>query len=46
MYKYTCINIYIIIKTMCALGYHHNGFVATHARAHIELQVEITYNYK
>ena len=31
---------------MCPLRYHHNGFVATHARAHVELQAEITYNYK
>ena len=24
-------NIYVIMKTMCPPGYHHNGFVATHA---------------
>ena len=24
-------NIYLIMKTMCPPGYHHNGFVATHA---------------
>ena len=24
-------NIYVIMKTMCTPGYHHNGFVATHA---------------
>ena len=24
-------NIYVIVKTMCPPGYHHNGFVATHA---------------
>ena len=24
-------NIYAIVKTMCPLGYHHNGFVVTHA---------------
>ena len=23
--------IYVIMKTMCPPGYHHNGFVATHA---------------
>ena len=23
------------MKTMCPLGYHHNGFVATHALGHI-----------
>ena len=24
-------NIYAIMKTMCPPGYHHNGFVVTHA---------------
>ena len=24
-------NLYAIMKTMCPLGYHHNGVVATHA---------------
>ena len=24
----------IIIKTICTPGYHHNGFVATHALGH------------
>ena len=24
-------NIYVIMKTMYSPGYHHNGFVATHA---------------
>ena len=28
-------NIYAIIKTMCPPGYHHNGFVATHALGHM-----------
>ena len=28
-------NIYIIMKTMCPPGYHHNGFVATHALGHM-----------
>ena len=28
-------NIYVIIKTMCPPGYHHNGFVATHALGHM-----------
>ena len=23
------------MKTMCPPGYHHNGFVATHARGHM-----------
>ena len=27
-------NIYVIMKTMCPPGYHHNGFVATHALVH------------
>ena len=29
------IYIYIIIKTMCPPGYHHNGFVATHPFGHM-----------
>ena len=28
-------NIYVIMKTMCPSGYHHNGFVATHALGHM-----------
>ena len=28
-------NIYGIMKTMCPPGYHHNGFVATHALGHM-----------
>ena len=28
---YIYISIYIIMKTMCPPGYHHNAFVATHA---------------
>ena len=28
-------NIYVIMKTMCPPGYHHNGFVATHALGHM-----------
>ena len=28
---YIYIYIYVIMKTMCPSGYHHNGFVATHA---------------
>ena len=30
---YVCKYIYVFIKTMCSRGYHHNGFVATHALA-------------
>ena len=26
------------MKTMCPPGYHHNGFVATHAFGHMNLQ--------
>ena len=29
------IDIYVIMKTMCPPGYHHNGFVATHALGHM-----------
>ena len=28
-------NIYVIMKTMCLPGYHHNGFVATYALGHM-----------
>ena len=28
-------NIYVIMKTMCPPGYHHNGFVTTHALGHM-----------
>ena len=28
-------NIYAIMETMCPPGYHHNGFVATHALGHM-----------
>ena len=31
---YIYIYIYIIMETMCPPNYHHNGFVATHARGH------------
>ena len=32
---YIYIYIYVIMKTMCPPGYHHNGFVATHALGHM-----------
>ena len=35
IYIYICICIYVIMKTMCPPGYHHNGFVATHALGHM-----------
>ena len=28
-------NLYAIMKTLCPPGYHHNGFVATHALEHM-----------
>ena len=28
-------HLYVIMKTMCPSGYHHNGFVATHALGHM-----------
>ena len=28
-------NIYVIMKRMCPPGYHHNGFVVTHALGHM-----------
>ena len=28
-------NIYVIMKTVCSPGYHHNDFVATHALGHM-----------
>ena len=28
-------HIYVIMKTMCPSGYHHNGIVATHALGHM-----------
>ena len=30
--------IYVIMKTMCPPGYHHNGFVATHPLGHNDVQ--------
>ena len=27
--------IYVIMKTMCPPGYHHNSFVATHGIGHM-----------
>ena len=30
-------NMYVIMKTVCPPGYHHHGFVATHALDHKEL---------
>ena len=33
--KMSVIYIYVIMKTMCPPGYHHNGFVATHVLEHM-----------
>ena len=36
MYVYIYIyDIYVIMKTIFPPGYHHNGFVATHALGHM-----------
>ena len=35
IYIYIYIYIYVIMKRMCPPGYHHNGFVATHALGHM-----------
>ena len=35
IFIYIYIYIYEIVKTMCPPGYHHNGFVATHALGHM-----------
>ena len=35
MYIYIYIYVYVIMKTMCPPGYHHNGFVTTHALGHM-----------
>ena len=32
---YIYIYIFVTIKTMCPTGYHHSGFVGTHALGHI-----------
>ena len=38
-------NIYVIMKTMCPPGYHHNGFVATHALGHITGRAHCFHDY-
>ena len=40
-------NIYVIMKTMCPPGHHHNGFVATHALGHMMycIYIYIVYIY-
>ena len=34
----------VIIKTICPSGYHHNGFVATHALGHMMYSVTASLN--
>ena len=36
-------NIYAIMKIMCLHGYHHNGFVATHALRHMIYSLCVIY---
>ena len=31
--------LYVIMQTMCSPGYHHNGFVASHALGHMMYDV-------
>ena len=38
-------NIYVIMKTTCPPGYHHNGFVATDALRHIITYILFIYIY-
>ena len=38
-------NIYVIMKTMCPPGYHHNGFVATHALGHMMYGYDYGHDY-
>ena len=33
------------MKTMCPPGYHHNGFVATHALGHMKYTYDHLYIY-
>ena len=33
------------MKTMCPPGYHHNGFVATHALGHMMYDIYMMYIY-
>ena len=35
--------IYVSTKTMCSPGYHHNGFMATHALGYIMYSLHIYY---
>ena len=34
-------NVYVIMKTMCPPGYHHNGFLATHVIGHSQSFKEV-----
>ena len=39
IYIYIYIYIHVIMQTMCPSGYHHNGFVASHALGHMMYDV-------
>ena len=39
-------NVYAIMKTMCPPGYHHNGFVVTHALGHMMHGLHIAGTYE
>ena len=41
MYIYIYIYVYVIMKTMCPPGYHHNGFVVTHALGHMMFYITV-----
>ena len=43
IYIYMCVC--VIMKTMCPPGYHHNGFVATHALGHMMYRYIYIYIY-
>ena len=36
---------YLIMKIMCLPGYHHNGFVATHALGHMSTLCVVDHLY-
>ena len=36
-------NVHVIMKTMCPPGYHHNGFMTTHALEHVMYGTQCTH---
>ena len=40
-----CVHIYAVMKTMYPPGYHHNGFMATHALGHRMYGYTLLYIY-